>query len=427
MPTAWRFNRGDWSEAYVFLSLLGAGRIYGATAEFERDPATYMDIIEILRYENNRGSDKVLRFRRSNTGEPADISAYSDETSFAVITSDDLSAEAEFLYNAIKAVTNGRRKIEVTRTQEYLEGLRFSSPKAPSFTAEQKERFGSKSDIIITTEDSMDHVQSTDGFSIKSHIGSYSSLLNFADGSNMVFEVIGCNDDYLTRLNAMDSQSGMIAAIKNDPNLSLSFLGSKRLYNRRGEPLGEVFTDNLEYVDTKMIEIVKTAVLIRCGYTDIVAASTDTKDIVSVLEQINPVGVRHPETFYKAKMKDLLFASFGGMTVSTPWDGRRRITGGYIDVGRDGELLYYRALSDDIFNSYLFEHTFFDLPQRGFNYDIANKKAKWKLAGEVEDAAVIQAIRDRIPKKGNCAYIYTTTEYGEQKYCLNLNFQIRFR
>ena len=39
----WRFNRGEWTEAYVFLKLLSDGKIYGATEDLnaERKRKTY--------------------------------------------------------------------------------------------------------------------------------------------------------------------------------------------------------------------------------------------------------------------------------------------------------------------------------------------------------------------------------------------------
>ena len=37
MRNIWEFNKGEWTEAYVFLRLLGEGRIYGATAELVKD------------------------------------------------------------------------------------------------------------------------------------------------------------------------------------------------------------------------------------------------------------------------------------------------------------------------------------------------------------------------------------------------------
>ena len=44
----WEFNRGEWTEAYVFLRLLGDGRIYGASVDLVKDELTYIDIINIL-------------------------------------------------------------------------------------------------------------------------------------------------------------------------------------------------------------------------------------------------------------------------------------------------------------------------------------------------------------------------------------------
>lgn len=57
------------------------------------------------------------------------------------------------------------------------------------------------------------------------------------------------------------------------------------------------------------------------------------------------------------------------------------MTGGYIDVSKNGEMLYYRALSDDIFCNYLFENTFFDRPDRGVRKDMAVAQAKAYLEG----------------------------------------------
>ena len=45
----WEFNYGEWTEAYVFLRLLGNGRIYAADRNFEQDENVYIDILNIIR------------------------------------------------------------------------------------------------------------------------------------------------------------------------------------------------------------------------------------------------------------------------------------------------------------------------------------------------------------------------------------------
>ena len=99
-------------------------------------------------------------------------------------------------------------------------------------------------------------------------------------------------------------------------------------------------------------------------------------------------------------------------------------------MSKDGELLYYRAMSDDIFGEYLFQHTFFDRPDRGWCKDLAVKTAKAFIKGEALDETERNSIiykngqqGSQKPKKGNYGYIYEK----EGKYYMDLNFQIRFR
>lgn len=424
----WYFNRGEWSEAYVFLKLLGIGRIYGATADLRLDPTIFMDIVEILRPENKRDHDNILKFKRTVLGDDVAIEAEADRVRFAVYTPDEMLHYAESVYDAIRNTAMGQRKFSIPETQSFLEELRLSSPKAPPMTPEQQERYGAKSDIILTTLDSIDHTLSTNGYSIKSHMGHASTLLNFSDGSNMVYKVVGCSEEIMHRLNAIEGQVDMIAAIRDNEDLSLSFLDSHPVYNRKGENLGCVFHDNLMYIDTHMDQILAEAVLIRCGYRDQNVRPSKVRDITNKIAQINPLHIRHdPLAFYQAKMKELLFSSFGGMTASTHWDGRKRLSGGYIDVSATGELLFYRAISDDVFTSYLFEHTFFDLPQRGCNFEAAHLRGQWYCDNQEEDAAELNRVLQVVPKKGNCAYVYYSDQWGEPAYLLNLNFQIRFK
>ena len=71
----WEFNRGEWTEAYVFLRLLGEGRIYGATTELAKDDSTYIDIVNVIRDE----PDKLLIFERFVSEEIAYVQLYKDE------------------------------------------------------------------------------------------------------------------------------------------------------------------------------------------------------------------------------------------------------------------------------------------------------------------------------------------------------------
>lgn len=405
----WEFNYGEWTEAYVFLRLLGNGRIYAADRNFERDENVYIDILNIIRYEK----EHILEFQR----ELESVSAKDNGVVFRVLAYSDLVDKADYLYNAIKNVTSNGRKFSVPETERYLMDLHFSQPKAPKLPREIEIAHGKKTDIIVTMQDSVDHAVSTTGFSIKSHLGSASSLFNSSMASNFLYEIVGCNEREMYEINGnyISSEIGMFEYIKNNPNLSLEFRGTS-----------DEFNDNLDFVELKMPEILSCAILTQIGYYDR-ANSSKTRDIIEKVVQLNPVGVRRPDAWYEAKMKDFLYASFSGLTASEPWDGRRKLSGGYIDVAPNGEMLYYRAVSDDVFNTFLYEHTFFDRPSRGVNKDKARVIAKAYLEGrDVTDEEMNEAtIKSGKPKakKGDWGYVF---KGEDEKYYIKINFQIRF-
>lgn len=414
----WEFNRGEWTEAYVFLRLLGDGRIYGASADLVKDEQTYIDIINIIRDE----PDKCLIFERFIKDEITCVQSYKKKEEegkevLKFIVATELAEKADYLYEKIKTVSAGDRKIQVSEIQEYMEGLSIDNPKA-NLSDEAKEKYGAKTDIIITTEDSFDHVRTTGGFSVKSHIGSPPTLFNCSQTSGFVYKVVGCDVEGMHRLNYIDSFMDIIAAIRKD--YGLEYVGCRN----------DIFEQNICVVDSRMDEILNAAILMQVGYLG-GQNSSSIPDMCAALTTSNPIGIRNPKVFYEAKLKAFLFASFAGMTASTEWNGRKKLTGGYIDVDKEGELLYYRAISDDIFENYLFKHTYVDRPDRGINKTLAVAEAKAYIDNNQE---LTEAERNKIvykngvsgakkDKKGDFGYVY---QDGADFY-IAINFQIRFK
>jgi len=260
---------------------------------------------------------------------------------------------------------------------------------------------------------------------IKSHIGSSPTLFNCSQSSGFVYKVVGCDVDGMHRLNYRGGFLDIISAIKEE--YSLEYAGCRN----------EIFEQNIRVVDSRMDEILQNAILMHVGYIDDLDASS-IPEISKALATLNPIGVRNPEVFYDAKLKAFLFASFAGMTASTEWNGRKKLTGGYIDVDREGELLYYRAISDDIFENYLFNHTYVDRPDRGVSKDLAVAEAKAVIderrnltdeeISSIEytekiDKKTNEEKKVKKSKKGDFGYVYQDGEY----FYIAINFQVRFR
>ena len=223
----------------------------------------------------------------------------------------------------------------------------------------------------------------------------------------------------MVKLNAIGSFTSFIEEIKK--HFTLRFRGSRN----------DVFDQNIKIVDSQMDKILNCAVLSSCGYYDKPDSNT-TEDICAVVTKYNPVGVRNPDVFYPAKFKEFLFDAFAGLTASKPWNGRKLLTGGYIDVDKNGDMLYYRAMSDDIFSSYLYHHTYFDRPDRGVSYEMTKATCEAKLMNRVLTSDEITNILFSNPvtqkknlKKGDWGYIYKEEQTGE--YIFAINFQVRFK
>ena len=53
-------NRGEWSEAYVFLKLLADGKLYSADAQLDQIKTLFYPIIKITRHESGRSRQYVM-------------------------------------------------------------------------------------------------------------------------------------------------------------------------------------------------------------------------------------------------------------------------------------------------------------------------------------------------------------------------------
>lgn len=403
----WEFNRGEWTEAYVFLRLLGEGRIYGATTELVKDDSTYIDIVNIIRDE----PDKLLIFERFVNEEISYVQLFKDNEKLKIVTAPEFNEKADYLYKQLKELRNGKGKVGIPAIQKYLEDFEIDSPKA-NLSSSAKQKYGSKTDIIVTSKNSIDNMKTTGGFSIKSHIGSSPTLFNSSQTSGFVYRVVGCDEEGMHRLNAKDSLLDIISGIRD--NYSLEYAGCRN----------EIFEQNINMVDSRMDEIMQYALLLRVGYLPNDFSPT-VASTCEVLAEKNPLNVRNPQAFYTSKLKSFLFAAFAGMTASEEWSGRKLLTGGYIDVDKDGEILYYRAMSDDVFENYLYQHTYFDRPDRGVMKELAVAEGKCflekkRLLTAKEKDDIVASCHG---KKGDFGYVYKEGD----SFFIVINFQIRFR
>lgn len=87
------------------------------------------------------------------------------------------------------------------------------------------------------------------------------------------------------------------------------------------------------------------------------------KDISSGIKKFileNPYGITRTEVKYPYMMKSFFYADYCSMAMSILWNGKSRVSGGFISIEESGEILAYYALKLENFKSCLYNNCYFE-------------------------------------------------------------------
>jgi len=326
-------NRGEWSEAYVFLKLLAEGILYAADRDLNKISTIVYPIVKILRSD----AEQDLEYKPNGLVKVVDARTSDTLAEFSIA---DVGSWAKTLLSAIRDADG--RSFEVPDIAHNLSSMRFNTLKASS---------SDKRDITIVVHDFRTGYDPTLGFSIKSMLGSPSTLLNPGKTTNFVFEIIGreITQSDLDVINAIDSPSKLKDRIKKifDMGLGLTYRDIE----------SEIFELNLRVIDSKMPEIVAEMLVLFHK-----EGKSQVSDLIERLSVENPLDfvLEHSHRFYEYKVKSLLTDIALGMTPSKVWGGSYDATGGYIIVKKDGEVVCYHVYNKNEFQEYLVGSTRLD-------------------------------------------------------------------
>ena len=197
-------NKGEWSEIYVLFRLLGEGKVHAGDADLNKLDL-YYPILNIIREESKRYEYKPDKKRNI-------VVIDGDGKEYVRISMDKFMRESANLFETIKS-TSGERAFEVPDTECFMNQIGCSRLKAPSHD---------KSDIQIVIHDLRTNMAHQLGFSIKSQLGSASTLLNAQLPTNITYKIVGNNltDNDIETINAIhDHLPRMKALIENGCSL----------------------------------------------------------------------------------------------------------------------------------------------------------------------------------------------------------------
>ncbi len=237
-----------------------------------------------------------------------------------------------------------------------------------------------KNIICIKISDNEKYTGTSLGFSIKSQLGSPSTLLNASEPTNFTYKISG---NILT--------NDQIEQIENERIFSKKI----KLINSFGSNLefekveNEVFASNLQTIDFNFNKMLADIILFYYAKNE--SSENTIKKLAARLTQINPIGynLKINPYIYEIIIKRFLTDYALGMRATEVWQRNYQATGGYLIVKDDGELICYHFYFMRNFEEYLFNNTKLETPS---------------------------------PEKHNFGKIYF--ENGQQK--IKLNLQIRF-
>ena len=322
-------NKGEWSEAYTLLHLLGLGRLYAADENLNKIEDMYFPVMKIFR-EEQAGA----KFEYTLPDDQR-VDIYLNDNFVKSVRSRDFTIEANYLFN--KIIEGGSRAFAINRTEEFLNSIGCHRLAAPS---------SDKTDITMQLHDIQTGYNSICGFSIKSEIGNAPTLINASKATNFVYKIIGLSPSDQATINSIQTRNKIF------DRMNMLFARSSAVLFK--ETHSRTFADNLMLIDSRMTELLGYAMLYH--YRDGLSTCIE---IVDKLERDNPLNFPR-RGFYEYKFKKFLCAAALGMTPATSWDGIDEANGGYIIVTSDGKVLAYHIYNRAFFETYLLNNTKFE-------------------------------------------------------------------
>lgn len=324
-------NIGEWSEVYALLRLLADGKIYSAGSDLEPDPELFFPLTKVLREES---SGKTLEFVVNRSDEKIDV--IENGAPASSVATDLFQEEALVLFEEMNSPHEGA-SFSAGRTEYFITNLGCESIKASS---------SDKTDIKIQIHDPQTGYEPVSGFSIKSQVGSPSTLLNATRATNFTFKVNGLDDASVRRINSIEGPRKIIE------RMSAIFSGARSVVFSSVD--NEIFARNLMLIDSRMADIIAEALVVH--YRDNIKS---VSQVVDILEEDNPLGFPSGG-FYRYKVKKFLCAVALGFQPAREWDGKDEANGGYIIVTSKGDVVAYHIYNRDSFEDYLLQSTHFE-------------------------------------------------------------------
>lgn len=332
-----KYNKGEWSEAYAFIKLLGDGKVYAADENLEKIEKEYYTIIKFIKEETEtvffiNSKKKIIQIRDYNNAILGTI-------------------QAEIFKNtAQKSISKIKNGTGTTFIIEEIENL-LKQLKITKFKSNSQKKYDLKMEI-------MDHKfnkANIHTFSVKSQMGSGATILNASNATNFKYKIKKISKENIEEIKSIKKQ--ISRKWLKDRMALIQKNNIEKIYETSFvETVNDNFGKNLRLIDSRLPEIISSLLMIYYSNT----GKSDIKVLTELLTDENPLKLKDDEKylFYKTKIIEFIKASTLGMMPSQEWDKTYTVTGGILTVKKNGEVLCHHIFYDaKNLDEYLYQNT----------------------------------------------------------------------
>lgn len=345
-------NKGEWSELYVLLKLLGEKKVYAGDGQLNKQDI-YYPILKIIR-------DELTTHMEYSIDKDIVVLTENHEE-FVRINVPVFLEQSKILLADIQNGSKGTGAFALPSQDEFLKKIHCKKIKAKS---------GDKADINIVIHDFHTGLNPLLGFSIKSEVGNKASLLNPSGATIFTYEIDKnvFDSQSISNINAIATKAKIIDRVK--AIVSKGGMPHKFAMNSK------VFQNNLLMVDSQLPQII--AWLLIDSYNNHDMSLSNAVKRINIVNPLN-YDLSDGHDFYRYKIKSLLVTIALGMKPATIWDGKYEATGGYLVVKEDGDIVCFHIYDRNLLEEYLFNNTRFETPKSDIVNPIITKVDDGKL------------------------------------------------
>ncbi len=323
-------NKGEWSELYTFFKLLADGKLYSGDGQLNRYDEKWFPILEIFRDDSPDRNTYKVNAAKNNI-------LVAGSTIQLEVPQERFRQEAAKLLSFIQSLESTGNNDEIESFMREIDCGKISAKSTD------------KADIRIVIHNLMNGTKPELGYSIKSKLGSDSTLINSSkDNTNFIFTIKGISEDAIEKFNKLKYFSDKFALLDK--------LGAVVEFRAVA---GEGMHHNLTMLDMGMERVIAEC-LLRYYRGDI----RTIEDAVKVVSLDDPLKLssESAQSIYEYKVKQFLLAFALGMTAKKQWDGKFNANGGFIVVKEDGDIICYHFFDRNDLEDYLYLNTRLETP-----------------------------------------------------------------